>query len=515
MFVKFLTVQFGTRIQRNPKYSILKKACFICITILGLITYEMTANTATLNFPGKPAGNNDTDNYMIFIPDNTDSSRGAHKDFTVDRLLDTDPNTIWYSNGGTNGEENWVEYMYNEPILVKQVLLRSVNKENSKRRDPKKFTIIASNDRGNWVELYRRDLDSNLFGAPLEEKIIDISENITTYKYYRLSISLNSNNSVDQVSELDQFFLKVPLEGDVYTGLDTNSDVMVADADAISTLNTGPLHTVDQLTDNNPDTFWRSGTYVIPTNPNWVRYEYSSPVVVDQLIMTSTNDADRDRDPKNFRIEASNDNNNWEILYTKYNEEVLFTAAGEEKRFRFSNTQQYTYYRVVITEMKSQEVFSLGYISMAELHFAKVSSNTNDPDPDDPKNTPTASFWKAISGRDGIYYNSGKRVEITGTLFANNLIAAKDVAMPWPDYVFETDYNLKPLEEVEQFIKSNKHLPEVPSAAQIGKEGVNLGKMDAVLLRKVEELTLYIITQNKQLARLQERIAELEARKSK
>ena len=72
----------------------------------------------------------------------------------------------------------------------------------------------------------------------------------------------------------------------------------------------------------------------------------------------------------------------------------------------------------------------------------------------------------------------------------------------WADFVFDNDYKLRPLSEVELFIKNNGHLPEIPSAAQVEKEGVDLGAMDAKLLQKIEELTLYIIKQDKEIQEL-------------
>ncbi|MEO9965498.1 MAG: hypothetical protein ABJF11_06910 [Reichenbachiella sp.] len=63
----------------------------------------------------------------------------------------------------------------------------------------------------------------------------------------------------------------------------------------------------------------------------------------------------------------------------------------------------------------------------------------------------------------------------------------------WPDYVFEKDYKLTPLNEVAQFVEDHHHLPEVPSAADIAAEGYSLAEMDAILLKKIEELTLHMI----------------------
>jgi len=74
----------------------------------------------------------------------------------------------------------------------------------------------------------------------------------------------------------------------------------------------------------------------------------------------------------------------------------------------------------------------------------------------------------------------------------------------WPDYVFTPTYKLRPLSEVKLFIDANGHLPEVPSAEETANEGVDVGEMNKVLLKKVEELTLYIIQQ-------EERIKALEA----
>ncbi|MBK7885624.1 MAG: hypothetical protein IPJ81_18910 [Chitinophagaceae bacterium] len=87
-------------------------------------------------------------------------------------------------------------------------------------------------------------------------------------------------------------------------------------------------------------------------------------------------------------------------------------------------------------------------------------------------------------------------------LAVKGTITAQEVEVTingWADYVFQNDYKLKPLHEVEQFIKENKHLPEVPSEKEVKENGNNLGKMDAVLLQKIEELTLYLIEQNKSI----------------
>ena len=72
----------------------------------------------------------------------------------------------------------------------------------------------------------------------------------------------------------------------------------------------------------------------------------------------------------------------------------------------------------------------------------------------------------------------------------------------WPDYVFDNSYTLPSLEQTEEYIKDNGHLPGVPSAKEIEEQGLNLGEMNKILMQKVEELTLQVIELNKQIKEL-------------
>lgn len=78
----------------------------------------------------------------------------------------------------------------------------------------------------------------------------------------------------------------------------------------------------------------------------------------------------------------------------------------------------------------------------------------------------------------------------------------------WPDCVFNPAYKLPKLDSLEQFIKFNQHLPEMPSASDVEKNGIDLGETQTILLKKVEELTLFIIDQNKQAEKLQKTVEE-------
>lgn len=91
-------------------------------------------------------------------------------------------------------------------------------------------------------------------------------------------------------------------------------------------------------------------------------------------------------------------------------------------------------------------------------------------------------------------------------LFVNGIIKSNRIEVrstTWPDFVFKDDYVLKPLTEVETYIKANKHLPDVPSEKEVKENGIDLAKMDAILLQKIEELTLYNIALNKRLKKLE------------
>ncbi len=84
------------------------------------------------------------------------------------------------------------------------------------------------------------------------------------------------------------------------------------------------------------------------------------------------------------------------------------------------------------------------------------------------------------------------------------------VTVPGPDYVFKKDYPLASLDSIKNYIDQNKHLPEVPTAKEMEKNGVQLGEMNLLLLKKIEELTLYVIEQDKKLNVQDQRLKNLE-----
>lgn len=96
----------------------------------------------------------------------------------------------------------------------------------------------------------------------------------------------------------------------------------------------------------------------------------------------------------------------------------------------------------------------------------------------------------------------------------NGLIRARRAKIDldnWADYVFAPTYRLRSLPEVEAYVKAEKHLPGIPSEKQLIEEGMDVAEMNRLLMEKVEELTLYLIEQNKQIAELQEQVKALNA----
>jgi len=101
-------------------------------------------------------------------------------------------------------------------------------------------------------------------------------------------------------------------------------------------------------------------------------------------------------------------------------------------------------------------------------------------------------------GADGIVYAKAVKVTTTG----------------WPDYVFRPSYQLPALADVKTYIDQHQHLPEIPSAEEVEKNGLNVGEMNKLLMKKVEELTLYLIEikaeKDKEIEALTKRIALME-----
>ncbi|MEO9806132.1 MAG: hypothetical protein ABJF04_22925 [Reichenbachiella sp.] len=129
--------------------------------------------------------------------------------------------------------------------------------------------------------------------------------------------------------------------------------------------------------------------------------------------------------------------------------------------------------------------------------------------------TPTATIYTKSNGNVGIGTADPKsKLAVDGTIKATKVEVMADVNSV-PDYVFEEDYELRTLQETKAYIEANKHLPEIPSAAEIGKDGMDLGDMNLRLLKKIEELTLYQIQMMEEMSKMKKELEEMKNVSSK
>ncbi len=108
--------------------------------------------------------------------------------------------------------------------------------------------------------------------------------------------------------------------------------------------------------------------------------------------------------------------------------------------------------------------------------------------------------------------NPQAKLAVNGNILATEIKIKTNIAVP--DYVFESDYQLNSLEYIADYIKAHKHLPEIPSAKEIQKEGLDVAQMNLLLLKKMEEMTLQMIQMNKTLLKQAEEINQLKETRS-
>ncbi|HEX3007802.1 MAG TPA: hypothetical protein VHO90_09330, partial [Bacteroidales bacterium] len=107
------------------------------------------------------------------------------------------------------------------------------------------------------------------------------------------------------------------------------------------------------------------------------------------------------------------------------------------------------------------------------------------------------SFGNVLIGKN-TQTNTSYKLDVAGKIRADEIVVNTTGA----DFVFEPTYNLRSLPELETFIKQNKHLPEIAPAKEMQENGVSAGEMQAKLLQKIEELTLYVIELKKENERI-------------
>jgi len=142
--------------------------------------------------------------------------------------------------------------------------------------------------------------------------------------------------------------------------------------------------------------------------------------------------------------------------------------------------------KTIITKLNSSNTYDYGLLVNVNQSNTKALSVRNDDD----------------SGEMFTVWGNG--IVNAKKIYAEEVEVRLDaIGINWPDYVFADDYKLRSLSAVEEFVNTHHHLPNVPSEKEIAEDGINLGKMNAILLEKVEELTLYVIELEKKVDALE------------
>jgi hypothetical protein len=199
-------------------------------------------------------------------------------------------------------------------------------------------------------------------------------------------------------------------------------------------------------------------------------------------------------------------------LMTSHNTSTIAGATNMEKKVRFTAGES----GITVKMDALKTMVDLSFIDEAQTGSDKRAFtirtvgalNANAPNTLefwDPNGNGNAYFTMPVriggSWADVNILNSGYDLYVEGGIRATSVKV--DAYANWPDFVFESSYDLLSLKETEQYIQENKHLPGVPSAAEVTEEGIELAEMNAILLQKIEELTLHLIEMQKQFNQLQ------------
>ncbi|GAA3774427.1 hypothetical protein [Flavobacterium ginsengiterrae] len=182
----------------------------------------------------------------------------------------------------------------------------------------------------------------------------------------------------------------------------------------------------------------------------------------------------------------------------------LSTSVGDyvnKKLPIYFDVRYYAKYEIKITYL--QEKVDI----LTDYNQIKIDENPLSLDISDFAETNSLNVNLALNGPGNHYIENGNvgigttnpknKLDVNGTIHAKEVKV--DLDFPAPDYVFANDYKLRTLDEVENYINKNSHLPEIPSAKEFEKNGIYLAEMNMALLKKIEELTLYSIQQNKKI----------------
>ncbi len=181
----------------------------------------------------------------------------------------------------------------------------------------------------------------------------------------------------------------------------------------------------------------------------------------------------------------------------------VIKLEGTVSSNNFSSTE------VVLGDLVSGKTWSLLNTNLNTLTFVNHLNGTNyESSFRIEYGAPTNSLTINSEGNVGLgTWSSNHKLAVAGTIISEEIIVK--LQSDWPDYVFSEDYLLPTLSEQEQYILKNNHLQGVPSSQDVIKNGIKIADMQSILLQKIEELTLYIIKQEKDIKILSHQVKEL------
>ncbi|SIO54004.1 chondroitinase-B domain-containing protein [Chitinophaga niabensis] len=248
-------------------------------------------------------------------------------------LIDNNTTTKYFISGKN---ALWVQYQSTVPAIVVKYTLTSGDDVAS--RDPRDWTLLASNDSTNWDTLDTRVGET--FPSRGLTQTYAIADS-ASYIFYRLYVTANNGSSGTQFAEWQLIRHMEPEpepEPENPFDLTDNHGTIIAQY----TNTSKPSENYPSLIDNNPATkYYMSGRTAL-----WVQYKSSIPAVAVSYTITSGNDTPT-RDPKNWNLQASADSINWVTLDTQTNE--TFASRGLVKSYDFINTTPYLFYRLNVT----------------------------------------------------------------------------------------------------------------------------------------------------------------------
>jgi hypothetical protein len=208
--------------------------------------------------------------------------------------------------------------------------------------------------------------------------------------------------------------------------------------------------------------------------------------------------------PSYWNINSWSLRNNGSILVSKNDNPAVTVYSSNPNAFGFLDlaiaTNDYAYSNNSV----AGDIVFRGYTGGSMIFDCQGAGDIKFTTVEDTQETTPSKVQMTITKEGDVGIGTGTP---DSKLAVNGVIHSKEVVVDligWPDYVFESDYDLMTLEELEKSIEENKHLPNIPNAKEVEENGVQLGEMNKKLLQKVEELTLYIIQLSKEIEVLKE-----------